>query len=114
MPDEGRPYVRFDVSVLKNAPHPNAARLFINHFLELESQLVFANAGFDPTMQGVIEKSETSIRALLKTKVMGTTVVERQNQMLELAKRIYKRPRASRCTRSAAGSARRPRSTRCR
>jgi iron(III) transport system substrate-binding protein len=90
VPEEGRPYVRFDVTMLKNAPHPNAARLFMNHFLEMESQLVFANAGFDPTVQGVIDKSDASIRDLLKTKVMGTTVVERQNQMLELAKRIYK------------------------
>src|SRR5262249_38464686 len=46
VPAEGRPYVRFDISVLKNAPHPNAARLFMNDYLTPESQLVLANAGY--------------------------------------------------------------------
>ncbi len=90
VPKEGRPYVRFDLAMLKNAPHPNAARLFMHHFLELESQLVFANAGFDPTMQGVVDKAPPEVRDLLGTPVMGTTVAERQNDMLALAKRIYK------------------------
>lgn len=90
VPQEGRPYVRFDLAVLKNAPNPNAARLFIHHFLDVESQLVYANAGFDPTMQGVVDRASPEVRALLGTKVMGTTVVERQNAMLDLAKRIYK------------------------
>ena len=90
VPQEGRPYVRFDLAVLKNAPHPNAARLFINHFLEVESQLVYANAGFDPTAQGVVQQARPEVRELLATKVLGTTDPQRQNEMLELAKRIYK------------------------
>lgn len=90
IPTEGRPFVRFDLSVLKNAPHPNAARLFINHFLEIESQLVYANAGFTPTTRGVVERSGEGVKAMLQTKVMGTTVPERQDEMLALAARIYK------------------------
>jgi iron(III) transport system substrate-binding protein len=90
VPAEGRPYVRFDLSVLKNAPHPNAARLFMNHYLEVDSQLVFANAGYNPVVKGVIEKTLEEIRPLLATKAMGTTVPERQDAMLELAKQIYK------------------------
>jgi iron(III) transport system substrate-binding protein len=90
VPTEGRPYVRFDLTVLRNAPNPNAARLFINHFLEIESQLVYANAGFDPTVRGVVARTGPDVRALLSTKVMGTTTPERQNAMLDLAKRIYK------------------------
>jgi iron(III) transport system substrate-binding protein len=90
VPKEGRPYVRFDLSVLKNAPHPNAARLFINHFLEVQSQLVYANAGFTPTTRGVVELTGDNVKALLRTKVLGTTVPERQDEMLALAKSIYK------------------------
>jgi hypothetical protein len=30
------------------------------------------------------------VRSLLATRVMGTTVAERQNAMLDLAKRIYR------------------------
>jgi iron(III) transport system substrate-binding protein len=90
VPAEGRPYVRFDISVLKNAPHPNAARLFMNEYLTPESQLVFANAGYNPVIKGVVEKTIEEIRPLLATKAMGTTIPEKQDEMLALAKQIYK------------------------
>jgi iron(III) transport system substrate-binding protein len=90
VPAEGRPYVRFDLTMLKNAPHPNAARVFMNHYLEPDSQLVFANAGYAPVVKGVVEKTLEEIRVLLATKAMGTTTPERQDAMLELAKQIYK------------------------
>lgn len=90
VPQEGRPYVRFDLTTLKNAPRPNAARLFMNHYLEPESQLVFANAGYNPVISGVVEKTIEEIRPLLATKALGTTVPARQDEMLELAKQIYK------------------------
>ena len=90
IPAEGRPYVRFDLSVLRNAPRPNAARLFIHHFLEIESQLVYANAGNNPVVKGVIERASEEMRPYLATRAMGTTVPQRQNEMLELAKQIYK------------------------
>src|SRR5205814_4149171 len=90
VPVEGRPYVRFDLAMLKNAPHPNAARLFMNYYLEPESQLVFANAGYNPVIKGVIEKTSEEIRPLLATKALGTTIPERQDEMLALAKEIYK------------------------
>ena len=90
VPVEGRPYVRFDLTVLKNAPRPNAARLFMNHYLEPEQQLVYANAGYNPVIRGVVEKTIEELRPLLVTKVLGTTVPERQDAMLELAKQIFK------------------------
>ena len=90
VPAEGRPYVRFDISMLKNAPHPNASRLLMNHYLEPESQLVFANAGYAPVIKGVVEKTLPEIRALLDTKAMGTTDPPKQDEMLALAKEIYK------------------------
>ena len=90
VPQEGRPWVRFDLSVLKNAPHPNAARLYINHFLEVQSQLIYANAGFSPVVKGVVDLTNDSVKAMLRTKAMGTTVPERQDEMLALANQIYK------------------------
>ena len=90
VPAEGRPYIRFDISTLKNAPHPNAARLFMNHYLEPEQQLVFANAGYNPVVTGVVEKTIEEIRPLLATKAMGTTDYTKQDEMLALAKEIYK------------------------
>jgi iron(III) transport system substrate-binding protein len=90
VPAEGRPYVRFDLAMLKNAPRPNAARLFMNHYLEPDSQLIYANAGYNPVVKGVVEKTMEEIRVLLATKALGTTVPERQDAMLELAKQIFK------------------------
>jgi iron(III) transport system substrate-binding protein len=90
VPKEGSPYIRYDLTLLKNAPHPNAARLFINYFLETESQVVLANEGIGPTVKGVIERANPALREMLGAKVLGTTVAERQNEMLELAKKIYK------------------------
>jgi iron(III) transport system substrate-binding protein len=90
VPAEGRPYVRFDISTLKNGPHPNASRVFMNYYLEPESQLVFANAGFNPVISGVVEKTLPEIRELLATKAMGTTDPPKQDEMLALAKEIYK------------------------
>ena len=90
VPIEGRPYVRFDLTVLKGAPHANAARLFMNHYLEPDSQIVFANAGYNPVVKGVVEKTLEEIRPLLATKALGTTVPERQDAMLEMAKQIFK------------------------
>lgn len=90
VPAEGRAYVRFDLTMLKNAPRPNAARVLLNHYLDPESQLVFANAGYNPVVGGVVEKTVEELRPLLATKAMGTTVPERQDAMLELAKQIYK------------------------
>ncbi|MGE5151873.1 MAG: ABC transporter substrate-binding protein [Rhodospirillaceae bacterium] len=90
VPAEGRPYVRFDLAMLKNAPRPNAARVFMNHYLEPESQLVFANAGYAPVVKGVVEKTLPEIRELLATKAMGTTDPPKQDEMLALAKEIYK------------------------
>ena len=82
--------MRFDLTVLKNAPHPNAARLFMNHYLEPDSQLVFGNAGYNPVVKGVVEKTIEEIRPLLATKAMGTTDYTKQDAMLALAKEIYK------------------------
>jgi iron(III) transport system substrate-binding protein len=76
--------------MLKNAPRPNAARLFMNHYLEPEQQIIYANAGYNPVVKGVVEKTMEEIRVLLATKALGTTVPERQDAMLELAKQIFK------------------------
>ncbi len=90
VPKEGRPYVNFDLSVLKNAPNPNAARLFINHMLETQSQLVYANAGFTPTMQGVLDQVNPDVKLFLETKILATTRIDQQEAMLALATEIYK------------------------
>ena len=87
--EEGAPYVRFDLVALKNPPHPNAARLLMNHYIGPEAQLIYANAGLIPTISGVAEKADASMRPLLKAKLLATTHPETQKTTLDLAKQIF-------------------------
>ena len=90
MPREGAPYVRFDLAVLKNAPHPNAARLFINHYLSEQAQVMYANGALIPVIEGAAAKASAETRAFASVKLMGTTKPETQEAMYALAKDIYK------------------------
>jgi iron(III) transport system substrate-binding protein len=90
LPSEGSPYVTIVSVMLKNAPHPNAARLLMDHFLEIETQLLYSNGGQVPVVNGAVERTNEPVRHLAGAKLMGTTTAERQNEMLELAKQIYK------------------------
>jgi iron(III) transport system substrate-binding protein len=89
MPIEGCPYIRFDLAMVKGAPHPNAARLLMNFFLDPEAQLIYARAGYGVTTGGLGDKVPAEIRPLVEAKRLGTTEAARQNAMLAEAKEIY-------------------------
>lgn len=90
LPPEGLPYVRIDQALLKNAPHPNAGHVFMNHFLDPEAQLTYANAGQVPAITGVGEKADPLVRPIATAKLLGTTSPELQDAMMAAAKQIYK------------------------
>jgi iron(III) transport system substrate-binding protein len=90
LPEEGSPYVGINFAMLRNAPHPNAARLFMNHFLEPDSQLLYANGAQIPVVGGVVERADPEVRKLISPKLLGTTSPELQAPMLSLATQIYK------------------------
>ena len=90
MPPEGSPYVRFDGAMFKGAPHPNAARLFLDFLLSDEGQLLYANLGFVPVVGGLDSKIAPEARAISQVKLLGTTDPKLQDEMLKLAKVIYK------------------------
>jgi iron(III) transport system substrate-binding protein len=90
LPEEGCPYVRFDGAMFKGAPHPNAARLLLDFFLGEESQLVYGNLGFVMTIGGLEGKVPPEARALSHTRLLGTTDPKLQDEMLKLARTIYK------------------------
>ncbi|HXE00130.1 MAG TPA: hypothetical protein VN646_26475, partial [Candidatus Acidoferrum sp.] len=87
---EGCPYVRFDGAMFKGAPRPNAARLLLDFFLSDESQLVYGNLGFVNTVGGLESKIAPEARVLAQSKLLGTTDPQLQDEMLKLAKSIYK------------------------
>ncbi len=87
---EGAPYVRFDGAVFKNAPHPNAARLLLDFFMSDEVQTIFANLGYPPVIGGLDAKMTAEARPLAQAKLLGTTDPKLQEEMLKVAKQIYK------------------------
>jgi iron(III) transport system substrate-binding protein len=90
LPEEGCPYVRFDAAIFKGAPRPNAARLLLDFFLSDESQLVYGNLGFVNTVGGLESKVAAEARSLAQARLLGTTDPQQQEEMLKLAKTIYK------------------------
>ena len=89
-PKEGVAYVRLDNGMLKNAPHPNAARLFMNYYISEENQLMVASMGLLSVTRGVQEKVPQDKRVMEGARLMGTIHVETQPQWLNLASEIYK------------------------
>jgi iron(III) transport system substrate-binding protein len=75
---------------MKDAPHPNAARLLINHFLEPESRAVFMATGRPVSIAGDDSALAPDMRAIANPTLMGTTDWTKQERMLSLAGEIYK------------------------
>jgi iron(III) transport system substrate-binding protein len=90
IPEEGASFVRFEFGILKGAPHPNAAKLLIDFYLSPEAQIIYANAGMGPVINGVAEKTNPEARAVAGAKLMGTNVPDKLNAQLDKAKQMYK------------------------
>jgi iron(III) transport system substrate-binding protein len=90
IPEEGVPFVPFGSALIKDAPHPNAARLFLNFMLDPSRQLVFATEGFRPAVKDMGPRIPEDIRAFTLPKLMGTTEPGKTQGYLDLAKEIYK------------------------
>ena len=89
IPKEGAPYAEMDLAVLKSAPHPNAARLFIQHFLSTEAQLIYANAWMPPVIAGVAEHANPDAQPFANAKLIGPAKLAERPSMMTLAKKLY-------------------------
>jgi ABC-type Fe3+ transport system substrate-binding protein len=89
IPQEGAPYAQMEFALLKNAAHPNAARLLINHFLEIDSQLLYANAWMLPVVKGAAERANDDAKAFANAKLMGMATLAERPAMMELARKLY-------------------------
>jgi iron(III) transport system substrate-binding protein len=89
VPKEGAPYAEMDLAVLKKSPHPNAARLFIQHFLSMESQLIYANAWMPPVVAGVAERANADAQPFANAKLIGPAKLAERPSMMALAKKLY-------------------------
>jgi iron(III) transport system substrate-binding protein len=80
--------VRFDGTILKGAL-PERARLF-RLLLSDEAQLLYGNLGFVTVVGGLEGRIAPEARPLAQARLLGTTDPKLQEEMLKLAKQIYK------------------------
>jgi iron(III) transport system substrate-binding protein len=93
VPQEGVAWYTLQAGILKNAPHPNAARLMMNHLLDFDSQKTCADLGSPPSVAGVVEKTNEEYRAMLGAKLLGagSTDPDKTDAYIAKAKEIYTR-----------------------
>ena len=89
VPEEGVPYVALGPALLKNAPHPNAARLFMNFMLDRSGQGLIASEGFRPAAPGDAQVP-ADIAPLIAANPLGTTTPGKTQFYLDQAQEIYK------------------------
>jgi ABC-type Fe3+ transport system substrate-binding protein len=89
VPKEGAPYAQMDMAMLKSAPHPNAARLFMQHFLSVDSQALYANAWMLPVVQGAAERADPDAQPYANAKLMGPAKLSERADMMALARKLY-------------------------
>jgi len=90
VPEEGAPYVPFGAAMLRDAPHPNAARVFLNFLLGETGQTLLATEGFKPAVSGYESKAPLEVVPLLAGKLLGTTTPGRLGETTKIASEIYK------------------------
>jgi iron(III) transport system substrate-binding protein len=90
VPKEGAPYVPFGAAILRDAPHPNAARVFLNFMLSATGQTLLAQDGFKPSIPGYESKAAPEVAELMLGKLLGTTTPGKLDELTKLASEIYK------------------------
>lgn len=88
-PKEGLPYIGYDLALLKNAPHPNAARLLMEHYLGKKMQQSFADLGLLPVTTDTQSQLDSAVAELEKSKLLGTTDATQMDKMLALAREVF-------------------------
>lgn len=90
IPAEGAPFVLYGNVLMRNAPHPNAARLYMDFLMSEDAQMMWGRTGMGVVREGLAEKIPAEVRATANAKLLGTTDPDRQDEAMGVAKRIYK------------------------
>ncbi|MGZ3411507.1 MAG: ABC transporter substrate-binding protein [Rhizomicrobium sp.] len=89
-PQEGVVYLPYASSILTKAPHPNAARLFIDFMLSDEGQAIYASEGLLPSKANQADKLPPDYAYLAGIKLLGVSKLELTDPMVAAAKELYK------------------------
>jgi len=89
-PTEGAAFTQTVYSVLKNAPHPNAARLYMNFLMEDEAQQEIVKDGRISAITAMNQAAPEHLRPLVTTKLLGATVPDTLTERFRVARELYK------------------------
>jgi ABC-type Fe3+ transport system substrate-binding protein len=91
IPEDGCPFTPIQGALLKGAPHPNAARVFLNHLLDGESQLIYAKAWMGTVTTGIAEQlTDADAKRFAEAKLMGSIALADRDAMLKRATEMFK------------------------
>ena len=90
VPREGVTYGSYASTILKNPPHPNAARLMADFYLSDEAQAVYARSGHGITIMDLAEKLPPEIEKLANAPPLVDEDFTRIDEMFAHAREIYK------------------------
>lgn len=90
IPAEGVTYGSYGVSIYKNPPHPNAARLLADFYLSDEVQAIYAKSGDGIVVKNLAEKLPPDIEALANVKPLTGEDFSRIDEFYKYAREIYK------------------------
>ena len=89
--EDGCPFTPIQGAILKGAPHPNAARLFMNHLISKQSQVIYAKAWMGVVTEGVEDElTEPDAKRFAQVKLMGSIPLEDREPMLKRATEMFK------------------------
>jgi len=88
-PTEGNPYVIFSIALIKDAPHPNAARLLVNHFFEEEASQRFYENGKRVTVPASQENLPENLKELVNVRLLDKMDTSKMQEYLEIFGEIY-------------------------
>ncbi len=90
IPEDGVTYGSYSVSILKKAPHPNAARLLADFYLSDEVQAIYAETGHGVVVKDLAVKLSAEMAPFAAVKPLTDEDLTRYDTFLALAKEIYK------------------------
>ncbi len=90
IPPEGVPYVLYGNIMLKNAPHPNAAKALYRFSADARAAAHLRADWLWLCDRRHRERYPGRRATNLRRKLLGTSDPDKQNDMIELARKIYK------------------------
>jgi iron(III) transport system substrate-binding protein len=90
IPDEGATFTLYTASMVKDPPHPNAARLLMSFMISDAGQRIYAKEGFGMVVDGLDDAIPPEFRDIASPKLLGSSDFSTDPEMYALAKEIYK------------------------